>query len=660
MINELDRKILKTILEAKKPVPNKDLALRCDAAINTIRKEIMIINEEAQKHGFCIASKTSVGNYIEMTNPDVAIPYLEWLRDRYKRNQRMDNHYPPRIYYLARRCLCSTGNLSIEGLCQELYCSRGSLLRDLDKVKQILQRYDLALKTRRGKQGLVVEGNEWNLRQCLVYQHKIWKNQIEEEEHKEYDFKNMFFMLEGIDHYELARKELVSCLRDQKDFAIPVIHYPKIIHYMQLSVTRQKYTSQIVFTPEQIARAKGTPEYGVATRLYERQALHLRSRISEQDILAVTMLLLSYESKNHMLKYSAEYEEYYQETQELVQEFVSLWGYPREIFDDEFVEDWACFLYRLRNCQVFGVYLDREAMGDVVHKGIRSADFCITFSRFYERKHGIRLTHQETISAFYFFHRLLKRDDYCYYAQNVLVVSQYGIPCAKSLAMNIRSGYGKEVKMVTACEVGEHMEDEQEVFDLLMTDLGPGRIRYLEGYGMPILPVDFLPFHYRCPELDEYLRKVQRECEWMVIKEKSFFRTNFKSKKEVFTCFAELMEDTGLRKEDAILHLEENDAYVDLERECGVVFLPILLPEIKEQRFYVLINRRAFVWNENKSQIFVCYNRIDSLKANQILNGILKRFIHMPVETAHQLCHSNEALLDVLYTKEVDTHIGQR
>ena len=169
MINELDRKILRIILEEKKPIANKDLAIRCDAAINTIRKEITLINEETRKHGFQVVSKTSVGTYIEIFDPELATPYIEWLRERYKRNQRMDNRYPPRIYYLTRRFLCSNGTITVESLCQELFCSRGSLLRDLDMVKKILGRYDLTLKNRRGKQGLVVEGNEWNIRQCLVY-----------------------------------------------------------------------------------------------------------------------------------------------------------------------------------------------------------------------------------------------------------------------------------------------------------------------------------------------------------------------------------------------------------------------------------------------------------------------------------------------------------
>ena len=115
MPSELGRKILKTIMEAEGPVSNRELSLNCGAAINTIRKEIGLINEETKAHGVVIASRTSVGNYLELLNPRAAGPYLERLRYLYKRNERMDNRYPTQVHYLIRRILSSGGGLTVEG-----------------------------------------------------------------------------------------------------------------------------------------------------------------------------------------------------------------------------------------------------------------------------------------------------------------------------------------------------------------------------------------------------------------------------------------------------------------------------------------------------------------------------------------------------------------
>ena len=52
-----------------------------------------------------------------------------------------------------------------------------------------------------------------------------------------------------------------------------------------------------------------------------------------------------------------------------------------------------------------------------------------------------------------------------------------------------------------------------------------------------------------------------------------------------------------------------------------------------------MINRTAFVWEEQNSQIFVCYARSHSWEENQVLNAILRRFVHMSVETAEKLIY---------------------
>lgn len=193
MLNNLDRNILKYILEERRPISNKELALHCNAAINTIRKEIGLINEEMEKHGFYIASKTSVGNYLEIVDQTQAEPYMEKLWDLCNRNQRMDNRYPSHIHYLTRKCLCCSGHITVEELCQELYCSRGTFFRYLNSVKSILKTFELTLRNRRGV--LAVEGDEWNIRQCLIYQHKIVKTSFEDTHFKDTEFKTLFFML---------------------------------------------------------------------------------------------------------------------------------------------------------------------------------------------------------------------------------------------------------------------------------------------------------------------------------------------------------------------------------------------------------------------------------------------------------------------------------
>ena len=649
MLNHLDRKILKYIMEEKHPVSNKELALSCNVAINTIRKEIALINEEMEKHGVSIASKTSVGNYLEIADRTLAGPYLEKMWDLCNRYQRMDNQYPSEIHYLTRKCICCSGYVTVEELCQELYCSRGTMFRHLGSVKDILKTFDLTLKNKRGF--LTVEGDEWSIRQCLIYQHKIYKTTLEETHYKENEFKTLFFMLDGEPLFDHIRRQMVECLTEQHDFSLPLLYLPKMIHYMQLSLSRRRQTANIRFTDAQVKRARDTAEYAFAQRLYDRLAQSRHVKVPEQDVLGLSMLLLAHESRNDHIRDIPEYREFYEETMDLTERLTAVFGCPEGLFDDAFFEDWVCFLYLLQNRLEFRIYSDWEAYGYVKRKGIRSADSCICFARFYEERHGIHLSKDNAISAFYIFSRLLKADGYCYYAQKILVISRYGVACAKLLALNIRNGYGKEIRAVVPAEAYEYVEDEPTEFDVILTDIGKNRKMYLDllSYHLPILQVEFLPFQFRCPELDTYLSEVQKNCEWTILKKQYFYRTNLISKEGVFQYLADLFEQYGVGRQEFLTHMRENDSYVEMERENGVVLLPVLSGGLQQQQIAVLLNKSAIVWNHNRSQIFVCYNRLASYQTNQMLDGVLRRFVHISAETADRLVNGSEEPLGVLY-----------
>ena len=70
---------------------------------------------------------------------------------------------------------------------------------------------------------------------------------------------------------------------------------------------------------EQIQRARNTAEYAFAKKMYEKFAGKHQIRVSDRDVLALSMLLLSQESQNYHLKSMPEYGEFYAETLELIE-----------------------------------------------------------------------------------------------------------------------------------------------------------------------------------------------------------------------------------------------------------------------------------------------------------------------------------------------------
>ncbi|MCD7862472.1 MAG: helix-turn-helix domain-containing protein [Lachnospiraceae bacterium] len=658
MLNDLDRTILQCVIEAEQPVANRVLAIQCGAAVNTIRKEIMLLNGEIEgRYGVRVASKASVGNYLEVVDAAKADRNLGRLRTFFRRSDRIHISENPQVYYLVRRCLCSDGSLTVESLCRELYCSRSTLLRDLNAVRKIIGRFHLTLSNGRGDSGLKVLGKEWDIRQCLIYQHKIYKNitGVEAETHSEYAFKAMFYMQDGEERYKTIREDLDRALYQQTDFTVPFIHLPKIVHYIQLSMSRQKYSDEIQFSQVQTERVVNTQEYVLAQELCAREGKHFGKQIAKNDVIGTAVLLLAYETRNARLPLMREYQELYDETQQLISLMTERWGFDRALYDDIFVRDCICFLYALRNRLIYGVYQDGECVGAVEKKGIGSSDACLLFARFYEERHGIRLSKEDTLSAYYLFHRTRKNDTYCYYAQNILVVTQYGYTCASGIAASIRKNYREEIGLVTPIETNERPENVED-YDLMVTDLEKGRRGFLieDLYEMPILTVEFLLGNSRSAQLDEYLLKLQKQCELMVLKNECFRRAFLQSREEVFERLAEEIctwrSNRTFSKEEAVTYLRENDAYIELERSNGVVFFPVLTQGWEEQKIAVFLNHKAIRWNESRSQIFVCYNRLRSKRDNHILNNLLQRFVHISALTADELLYdSSRTPVEILY-----------
>jgi len=660
MFNELDKKIVKIILEEKEPISSRSLALRCSVSVNTVRKEIGIINEIIEKYGFRIESRTAIGYYPVIFDEKQAVPYIQRLRYLYKRNENMPNSYSERVQYLIRKCLCG-GYLTVERLADELYCSRSTILRDLDKVKSALAAFGLNLTNKRYKEsggraggydyGLGVYGNEWNIRQCLIYQHKLYCIALSNHEYKEYSFKSMFFMLDGTDYHQQIRRLLVESLKEQDDFTLSFISFPKLVNYILLTASRQKFVGNLSFTKEQIAKIIGTREYAFVKKLHLRLPERFRDSFCENDFFALTMLILCFETQNHRLGSFKEGRIYIDETRELAAYLTEKYGFGEAFFDEVFHQDFSCFLYTLYNRLEFHVYYDMESLDVVRHKGIWTSDLCVDFARFYEKKHGIRLNRHDTLSVYYLFRRLHNENASEYYAQNILIISRYGIWHARFLAANVRAGYGNEVSSVEAKECNEIDNNDFLNYDLLITDITSAQGQLMPSYGLPALYVDYFTKQHRSPQIDEYFSWIQQDNEQRILKAESVHSTDLHSKEEVFRCFADIYKVCGKARQEFFIYLEENDNYIDLERENGVVFLSVVSEGVNQPQITVLINRTAFVWNENRIRIFICYFRGKTLRENQIINGILRRFIHASPELVEELTNCKKTdFLRVLYS----------
>lgn len=636
MLTDLDHKILQTVLQEGEPISSKKLAMLCGVAVNTIRKEITILNREISGQGLYIEMKSSVGAYPVIVDPERALPYMSQLRIFYNRSHNMSRQYSPRVYALTRRCLCAGAGLSVEKLCDEFYSSRSTILRELSEVREILRRFDLQLKNHRSSQGLTVEGSEWSIRQCLIHQHKVYMIQLGAGAGGDYAGEGAFraqFLMDGPEYGE-CRALTMSLLQEQSLFHLPTIHIPKLGNMLLLCLARRKYAGDLTFSDEQRAFVKDTPEYRFVEESRAKLPARFRDCLGEGEMISLATVLLGFGAR------AGGRAEYLEETEELIDCLVDHFGYDRGSFDDFFREDFTCYLSQLESRRLMALRNDLEPIGQIRYVGITTGNLCLAFARFYQERHGIALKKGDTMGCFYIMNRITNQFPHSIHAQRVLVFSEFGLDCARVTAHKLLIQHSQDIKESRAIAYHELFRQKPEDWDLVVTDMPGSKLgRYLARCPIPILPVEFGMTDSRDLKLDTYLNTVKQQEQLKLINAGSFHRTALKSKEEVFAFLEELLKGDPLPEGVTSLadYLRENDGLMTMERGEGVVFQSIFTAKPCTPRIAVLLNETPLQWDRRKAQIFVCCTYNNSVHHSRVIASILHKFVYMSPETRQEL-----------------------
>lgn len=675
MFTEVDYKILELVLQSPEPVPSRQLALVCDVSINTIRTEIDLLNQELAAHGVCIRMKRSSGTSLEVLNEALARPWMHQMRDMLIRNKRLQRKYSERVYSLTRTILCAPDGITVERLVQVFYVSRGTILADIKNVRALLERFHLSLTNRRGGHGFVVQGSEWHIRQCLLLLHKNYTITADSGKldllMQEQAFRAMFFMHSPYSgetaqsgqlfaYHSGARYDELSALLQQEllaqdEFTLPNIHYPKIINMLLLCISRKKYAAEAAFSGEQQTVLQASAEYKFICRLHCRLPEHFRQAVQENEMLMLTALLLCFEDENFCLQRSAAGTFCVQKAQEFAQYLQRYFDIRSSLFDETFYRGIASIFYRLQNQRQFSVINDREATSGVSRLGIGTGNLCLGFARFFEENFGFALEQNDALESFYILNSIISRMPRHYYCPRVLVVSEFGVSCAQSVAARLQMYYADQLGTVKSSSFKNLLRMDLAGWDLLLTDMSRKKTRrYLKDLPIPVLTIEFTLKYASCPELDIWLETHRQDMETAVLNDHCFYRTRLPDKEAVFRWlvqhFASGPELQGLSLKE---ELHRNDRLMNQQRKNSLVFLPVLLAENCKPRIAVLINDHPFLWNDQPAQIFIFYEHPRSRTQERILSVILHKLLYMSPQTRTDLLESQlENPLLVLYPNE--------
>ncbi|MDN5332641.1 MAG: hypothetical protein PWP45_1866 [Tepidanaerobacteraceae bacterium] len=156
-------KILTILLRADKPVTVDYIAQKLGVSNKTVRNDLKHLEEMLREEGFKLCKKSGVGVFIAGDESKKQKLKAELLPEI------AAGDYSPefRVNYILKRLLTAESDVSIKKLADELFVSRATIYKDLEKVEEWLKAHSLKL-IRKPNCGLKIEGSEYQWRNAIA------------------------------------------------------------------------------------------------------------------------------------------------------------------------------------------------------------------------------------------------------------------------------------------------------------------------------------------------------------------------------------------------------------------------------------------------------------------------------------------------------------
>ncbi len=629
MLNDIEQDVFKQIVQAEDFVSSANLSTICNTSINTIRKTVENINEHLKDKGCFIDSKISFGYRLQITDPDIAISFINQTISEIERFSYLDTSNLSSAYIILERLLSSNNYISVEQLTNSMYCSKSTVLRIMNNVKLIASAYNIELKSKRNY-GFYIDGNEWDIRNCLSFLEKV--SHHSRNSNLKYD--SIEAQLMNNDELKKAiRKIVVSSVNklSPKYVSLPILNAHKIFNYIILSHIRKKYIDKLGFDDNMITLAKSLPTYEIAKDIYTNLPERFKENATQLDYISLSALLACCMVIQDPIAIDQRVlNDIKNETEELIK-FIQSYYDITKCFDDDFKNKFYCYLYSLSIKQSFNYISDGEGLISSVRLGLLSSDVCTIFALFYKLKHNVVLTENNLIEAYYIFNQSLLNSNatHTYDKITALIIARNGYYEATNLRHRILKSFPYHFEDIKAIEFAEIYSNEHKKADILITNYQISPINSLTVNANEIIKVGNIHDQDCFQELENYLKsKLIKEVK-SYLSEENIIRSSFKTKEEVYNAIYQRHENEVGSKDSFIKDLQSKDNFISFEKGNNIVMISPLAYKMEKTNIEIFINDQPIIWKQNRDIIFIFYSR-GSGNAHEItlIAYILKQFLH--------------------------------
>lgn len=293
------KEILRILLISTSPITVNKISEELGVSNKTIRNDLDKLDDYVEREGLLLIRKRGVGISIEGPNKTKVL-LLEKIKDKdvvyiepFSPNERKA--------YILKALFLNGKNITYRKLAEELYVSTNTIYKDLKKVEQWLENYNLMLDRRRNYIDII--GEEANYRKAISnFIQEIKKlNNMKEEFYSEYDGRidyntlKQLKVLMNLDYK--AIEELLVDIEKELDFKFSQEAFINLIVHIAISIKRIQENKDITMSNETFNSINHTEEFRCAKEMANEMEKLFSIKIPKFEIGYITLHILG--SKRH-------------------------------------------------------------------------------------------------------------------------------------------------------------------------------------------------------------------------------------------------------------------------------------------------------------------------------------------------------------------------
>ena len=272
---------------------SEEIGAALELSSKTVQKEIGILNSYIKERGAIVDSEPGKGYQFRILDEEKFKNFLkhDWYKYAYFHQENPNKEF--RIESILKLLLFSNSFIKQQELADIFYVSASQINKDIKKVRKLLTAYNINLISK-PYYGMKIKGNEKDIRRAI-------RNEIGEDPNifgKDAD-KELFIRIQAI----------IDGIDFPESFYMPYVNFKNLVIHIYISILRIKDGKYIEISDELSKRVVSYEEFNIANIVVKELSEKLEIKFPKDEILYLTMHLISKNTVTNYEKVSPEISE---------------------------------------------------------------------------------------------------------------------------------------------------------------------------------------------------------------------------------------------------------------------------------------------------------------------------------------------------------------